>query len=102
MAIPITHEIVVRPDLNAYFPFLAYCSCHWQACSRTREDALAHARNHGGRQASIGNPVSIDVSRVPPPEPIQPVETSDEQRPNGSAEAAGQEEAAKSEPTATS
>ena len=69
MAIPVEHKIVVRPVDNDAYPFLVTCSCFWQAHSRSREDALAHARNHGGRQAYAGNPVTIDVSAVPPPEP---------------------------------
>jgi len=98
MAIPVSHDIVVRPVENDTYPFLATCSCNWQAHGRTREAAIQFAQNHGGLQAYGGNPVSIDVSQVPPQS--QPSGVIDEQRPEGSVEAAGQEPAPESNATA--
>lgn len=93
MAIPIEHKIVISKVDNDLYPFLVLCSCLWQACSRTLEQAQYWAKGHVEAQNKAGNPVTIE-NQIP-------VEASVVERSVGSVEAAGQEAAPEPSPTAT-
>ena len=84
MAIPVEHVLELKAVANNSYPFMVVCSCQWQACARSRADALAYARNHAGVQAYRGNDVTVDWREF-------------DERSNGSVETAGAGEATSSE-----
>ena len=40
------HQLVVKDVDNEMYPYLVTCTCAWQACAKTEDQALYFKRNH--------------------------------------------------------